>query len=136
MKRLALFFLVVGASLLSSLVTFSLVSSSVIIAAVSYPVSFEATDEKVMGFNVNPDGLHFSRVPRGALAERWISVSSEEDAIATVMLSGDAASYIRHESNVRIKANETRKISFIASPPTDAQIRVYNGTATVILRKA
>ncbi|MFH1849778.1 MAG: hypothetical protein ABH879_06345 [archaeon] len=99
-------------------------------------------DIKVMdkvGFNVDPDALHFGITMPGGKAVRYIDTAFNGDSPVrvSVQFSGELAPWTRAAPDRFILLpDETGRINFTVSVPRAAAYGKYNGTATIIYRRA
>jgi hypothetical protein len=112
------------------------IDQSRIVHVESFPLDVRVTEGKHMGFNVDPDGFHFGRVPRGAMGNREISIAAQDDVRVHISPRGKISSWLSYPDNILIAQGNTRNITLTIIIPEDAEIGTYNGTVTFILKKA
>lgn len=95
-------------------------------------------DKDIMGFNVDTDGLHFGRLAPGLTANRYLNISNTVDYPTELWLYKDNSTiskWVSFESIYLIQPGESKKIRIHIEVPKTAEVGMYNGTLSAVLKE-
>ena len=88
------------------------------------------------GMDGNREILKFGKVPLGGGGTRYLNVTSVQDAIVSVRVTGNISKFLTvDENNFYITANSSEQMAVNVDVPQDASIGSYFGTIEVIFLK-
>lgn len=128
-KHIFIFFLV---SLIIISVVFFIYFSKTIIGYSVYLVDYNVGD--VAGFNLDTDGVHFGTVSKGVSINRFLTVSTNEDARVDIYFKG--IKYLGVDnSTFLLKKGEEKQVQIYLKIPRNVEEGYYSGKMVVVYRK-
>jgi len=86
---------------------------------------------KTVGFNLDPDAIHFGRLPAGGLGKRDVYVNNtfEVPALVVIKISGDKADewVYPSDNNFVLQPGESKKITLYCEVPKEINEEDYAG---------
>ena len=108
---------------------------------IKYDMDINVSTDKIIGFNVGTDAVHFGKVPsekatgRSADAIRELTVNSgDSDVKVTIKTSGDMGSWVTIEPNeFYLNKNQSKVVELTARVPYYVEPGFYTGKVIVTL---
>jgi len=136
MKKIVLFFLIIFICVIGSIITVLIYTNSITYGVYNYDMDVRIVDDKVTGFNLDTDALHFGSFGGGGIATRHIEINHVEDDMKVVVLKhGDMAGWVSNENNFILQKNQNYNLSFTLFVPSGTPIGNYTGRVVIKLLK-
>ena len=102
------------------------------------PISFEVTDQKIVGINADNDSLKFGTIMQGNFAERSITIVNPFNTTIAVQISVDKK--IENIATLslqdfKIQKGERKKITIHIAPTTATSLGNHTANLTVMLKE-
>ena len=130
--------LLVAAVFVAAALTMIIYSSTVYIDKKEIAMDMQV-QPGTLGFNLDPDALHFGKVPPGQSSERGLIITNNRTIPlnARLYFSGEIGGWVLPEEwQTLVEPGESREVKLTATAPSSAATGNYTGKITVLFRKA
>ena len=135
MKSANLILVIIIISIVVVSLTIIYLQSPKVLQKNTYVMDVKVTDDGIMGFNIDPDGLHFGSMSAGSGGARKLTINHvEEEVIVRVIKKGKISKWVSNTDNFIMKKGEEQTLTFSVSIPKNTPVGFYTGEVTIILQ--